>query len=319
MTGLSLALGAWLAVAAAEAAPAPSKDDVAEAGRRFQRATELYEENNLAGALAEFRRAYALSPTYKVLYNVGQICFLMQDFPCAFDSLTRYLEQGGGEVAQQRREEVQRDLAKLQTRVARLRIRVDKPGADVTVDNVSVGQTPIRELVLVTAGRPQIRVTLAGHAPVTRVVEVAGMDLATVDVQLTALVSDAAPAPPDSVLRAGAPAPAPDPADARSDGGPSFAWIATGVLAAGAAVTGGIALWSSSDLEQQRQRIPTEAADLDSRSRRTRNLALATDVLAGAAAVAAIVATVQTLSRPRRAERVAVTLSPAGVGLQGSF
>jgi hypothetical protein len=316
MTALPLVLGAWLALTAADPAP-PSKDEVAEAHRRFQRGTELYEENNLAGALAEFRRAYALAPTYKVLYNVGQICFLLQDFPCAYESLTRYLEQGGSEVTAQRREEVQRDVAKLQSRVARLRIRVDKPGADVTVDNVAVGRTPIKDPVLVNAGRPQVRVTLAGHAPATRVVEVAGMDIATVDVQLTVLGPDAPRGEADPMVRASTPAAAPG--EARAGQTPVFPWVAAGVLAAAAAVTGVLAMQASSDLKKGLETFPADKDDLDSKSRKTKNLALATDVLAGAAAVTAIVATVVTFSRPERSERVAVTLSPPGIGLQGSF
>jgi hypothetical protein len=309
MTALSLALLALL-----EAGAPAGKDDVAEAHRRFQRATELYEENNLAGALAEFRKAYALAPSYKILYNVGQLCYLLQDFPCAYDSLTRYLGQGGGEITAQRREEVQRDLTKLQSRVASLRIVVDKPGAEITVDNVSVGRSPLAEPVMVSAGRPQVRITLPGHTPVTRVVEVAGMDTATINVQLSATGTPPPPEPQAAPLLAAEPAREPAP----SGHGVTAAWIVTGVLVAGAGTTGGLALWSSSDLKQRRQELPADAADLDSRSRRTKRLALATDILIGASAVAAGVATVLTVTRPRHGE-VAVSLSPGGVAVSGSF
>jgi PEGA domain len=315
MTGLSFALGAWFTLVAAEAGAAPGKDDVAEAHRRFQRATELYEENNLAGALAEFRRAYALAPSYKILYNVGQLCYLLQDFPCAYDSLTRYLDQGGTEVSGQRREEVQRDLARLQTRVARLRIVVDRPGAEVTVDNVSVGRSPIADPVMVSAGRPQVRVTLPGYAPVTRVIEVAGMDTATVSVQLSAVGAPLVPEHSEPPLISSAPPPQ---EQARPGHAPTLAWVATGVLAAGAGTTGALALWSSADLKEKRESLPADVADLESRSRRTRRLALATDILIGATAVAAGVATVLTLTRTRHGE-VAVSLSPGGVGVEGSF
>ena len=48
-------------------------------------------------------------------------------------------------------------------------------------------------------------------------------------------------------------------------------------------------------------------------------LALATDILIGATALAAGVATVLTVTRPRHGEGVALTVSPGGVGVQGSF
>ena len=316
MTALPVALTAWLVLSNAEASPPPPRDEVAEAHRRFQRATELFEENNLAGALAEFRRAYSIAPTYKILYNIGQLCYLLQDFPCAFDSLTRYLGQGGNEVSGPRREEVQRDLARLQPRVAKLRILADQPGAEVTVDNVSVGRTPLSDPVLVVAGRPQIRVTLAGHVPVTRVVEVAGMDTATVEVQLALADPTAPPTRAEPVVVAAAPTAAPREARAPT---PVFPWIATGVLAAGAGTTGALALWSSSDLEKKRGQVPADEADLDRRSRRTRGLAIATDVLLGATVVAAGVATYLTITRPARRESFAVSVGPGSVEIAGSF
>jgi hypothetical protein len=210
---------------------------------------------------------------------------------------------------------VQRDLARLQTRVARLRIVVDKPDAEITVDGVSVGRSPMTDPVLVSAGRPQVRVTLAGHAPVTRVIEVAGMDTATVTVQLSAAGAPVAPepslaSPPPRTSQHG---------DARSPHLPTTAWIATGVLAAGAGTTGALALWSSADLKKARESLPAKPDDLDNRSRRTRRLALTTDILLGATVVAAGVATVLTLTRPHHGEAVAVTLGPGGVGVEGSF
>jgi hypothetical protein len=316
MTALLLALGGWLAVAAPEAEPPASKDDIAEAQRHFQRAVELYDANKLPEALAEFRRAYAIAPANKLLYNIGELCYVLQDLPCAYESLTRYLERGGPDVTSQRREEVQRDLSRLQSRVGMLRIRVDQPGAEVTIDNVPVGRTPITEPVVVTAGRAQVRVTLPGRAPVTRVVEVAAMETATVEVALDGEAPGLPERAPPRVERSTAVRTATEPAASHA---PTYAWIATAVLAAGAGATGGLALWSSADLKDKRELVPADAADLASRSRRTKRLALATDVLIGATALVAGVATVLSLTAPERPERVALRLSPVGISLEGSF
>jgi hypothetical protein len=178
-----LVLGASLRVPAAQAKQ-PGPAELNEAQRRFQRATELFEENNLPGALAEFRKAYSLAPNYRVLYNIGQLCFLMQDNPCAYGAFSSYLAQGGGEIPDKRRQEVQRDLARLQARVAKLRILVDRPGAEVTVDDVAVGTTPLAEPVLVAAGRPRVRATLEGYIPATQVIEVAAMETARVELHM---------------------------------------------------------------------------------------------------------------------------------------
>jgi hypothetical protein len=312
MTIVAFALGALLSATVAQA-KSPSKSEVAEAHKRFQRATELYEESNLAGALAEFRKAYALAPNYKVLYNIGQLCFLLQDYPCAYTSFSRYLGEGSADLSPERRDEVQRDVNRLQARVAKLRIVASKPGAEVTIDDVPVGKTPLPEPVLVAAGRPRVQVVLPGYAPVSRAVEVAGMESADVEVDL--VPSSVAASPLSGVSRStlretpGARGYAPV---------PKLPWVITGVLVAAAGATGGLALWSSNDLKKQREGyIGGDPAVLDDRALRTRRLALATDLLIGTAVVAAGVATYLTVSTPR--SELALTVSPAGVSVNGAF
>jgi hypothetical protein len=298
----------------------PTKAEVAEAQRRFQEATELYEQdNNLAGALAEFRRAYALAPNFKVLYNIGQLCYLLQDYPCALTSFSRYLREGGAEVPGPRRDEVQKDVARLQSRVAKLRIVTSKAGADVIIDNVRVGVTPLDAPVLVGAGRPQVRVTLPGHLPFTRVVEVASMETATVDVELLPLDgSEGAPASRAPILESGA-------GDDRrraaaSKPTPKLPWVLTGILAVGAGTTGALALWSSSDLKDKREsQVGASSDELDSKSTRTKRLALATDILLGATVVSAVVATYMTFSEPSRSDDIALVVGPGAIGLTGAF
>src|SRR5438105_150249 len=70
-------LGSGTALAQAPA-PAPAPAAAAnpdEAAMRFKRGLELYEEQDFPNALIEFRRAYELQPSYKILYNLGQVCF----------------------------------------------------------------------------------------------------------------------------------------------------------------------------------------------------------------------------------------------------
>src|SRR6185503_10103767 len=106
-------------------------------------------------------------PSYKLLYDIAQICFQMTDYPCALRTFTRYLEQGKGDVPAQRRDEVQADIEKLKARVALLRITTSKPGAEIFVDDVSVGKAPLAEPVMVSAGRRKVEARLAGAPPVT--------------------------------------------------------------------------------------------------------------------------------------------------------
>jgi hypothetical protein len=238
----------------------------------------------------------------------------VQDYPCAYTSFSRYLAEGGSELPADRRDEVQREVTRLQGRVGRLRIVVDRPGAEVSVDDVAVGRTPLAEPVLVAAGRPRVQVSLSGYAPVSRVVEVAGQETANVEI---GLISET-----PLTVAGGGRAPAVDAAAAESAQAvsrpvPLAPWVVTGVLAAGAGITGALALWSSSDLKKARQELDADVTALDSRSTRTKRLALATDVLLGSAVVAAGIATYFTVARPT--ERVALSVTPGGLLVSGAF
>jgi hypothetical protein len=301
---LVLAAGAALLASdpapAAPAAPgAPTAQQISEATERFARATEMFAEENLAGALAEFRRAYSVAPHHRVLYNIGQVCFLLRDYPCALESLSRYLAEGGAEVPADRQSEVKRDLQRLEGRVARLRILVDQPDAEVAVDDVVVGRSPLADPVVVTAGRPRITATLPGRAAASKVIELAAQETTTVQLSL-------APTTPRAAAMMTAPPPVDPPVgdDARRASltgtrltrRPTLPWVITGALAVAAGTFGGLALWSSADLEARRNRFgirqPSELAD---RSARTKHLALAADILIGSALVAAGISTYLTL------------------------
>ena len=279
---VTLALSIGLGGVAMAQRRAPTEHELAEAQQRFQRATELFEENNPTGALAEFRRAYALAPNYKVLYNIGQICVLTHDVPCAYTAFTDYLAEGAGEVPAARREEVQRDLARLEGRVARLRISVDRPGAEVTVDDVRVGTTPLGRPVLVAAGRHQVRVTLDDHPPATRMVEVAGMETAQVDLSLGPPVRPdpagtvgAATESPARRSTSGRAAPAPDlrssaPTPASSSGALRISGVGLGVAGAAGLAGGVLATLKVRSIERDVQNARLGEFDADQLASRNR-------------------------------------------------
>ena len=108
----STALLLWVAVLSCSAgalAQAPAEAGDVEAGRgHFDRGVEYVEDGDLHGALVEFKRAYAASPNYRVLYNLGQVCNELREYVDAQRYLQMYLTQGAGEIragAQARRRE----------------------------------------------------------------------------------------------------------------------------------------------------------------------------------------------------------------------
>lgn len=288
-----------------------------EAARHFERAVTLYGETDYQGALAEFRRAYALSPNPTVLYNIGEAEFQLQDYAGALAAFTRYLAEappGAGH-----RGEVESNLEVLRGRVGHLGIATAPPGADVAIDDVPVGKTPLAERALVSVGHRKVTASLPGRTPVVRYVDVAADDNANVTLELSPGGSEAATAQP-AADRAAADATAP------SRGGSvlrAIGWVATGMLAAGAVGAGVLALKESNDLKDARSAYPVSAATLQGDSDRVRTYSLVADTLTIAACVVGsitLVSTVISSSGSAPTERTAtLRASPASMDFAVTF
>ena len=242
-------------------------------------------------ALVEFRRAEELAPSYTVLYNIGQVCFQLQDYPGALTALERYLERGRRQdpgVARQA--DVQRDVEKLRARVATIEIVSTVPDAEVTIDDVAVGKSPLPKPIMVSAGRHKVTVARAGLVTATKVVEIASGDALKLSVDPT----EPAAAPPPAPVEPPRPAettalppvvePPPPPPPSRSV--PVAGIVVTGGLALGAVATGILALNASSTLKADRGSASATHDLLTSDATKTTALGVATDVLTGGAIIA---------------------------------
>ncbi|MDI1447739.1 PEGA domain-containing protein [Polyangium sp. 6x1] len=323
------------------AAPAPqaepTKEAKEEASRRFKRGIELFGEGDYRAALIEFRRAYELAPNYNVLYNIGNVYFQLQDYANALVSFEKYLAEGGATIDPKRRADVDKDIEKLRTRVARVEIVTSVPDADVTIDDVPVGKSPFAKPLLVNPGRHRIVATKEGRTSASRTIEVASFDAEKVTLDLaeiatkpvdTGTVPTTLPtttAPTASATNTGPVVPPPPPPKSI----PWAGWGVTGALAVGAIATGALALSKSGELADLRK--PDSGAtktQLDDASSSTGTLALVSDIFTGAAVVAGVVTLYFTVRDPGPAKeqpktglikRVDVGVSPTGVTLKGSF
>lgn len=309
-------------LAASAQAPPPASPPAAgasggEANRHFLRGVELYNESDFNAALIEFRRAYELDPRYQALYNIGETQFQLQDYANALKTLEKYLRDGGAQVSAERRDGVQKEIDKLRTRVATLDVTTSVPGAEITVDDVAFGKTPLSAPLTVSAGRRRLTATLPGRAPLTQIIEVAGGDAKKLALTM-----------PDQAGDDGA----------RARPVPAAPWVVTGVLAAGAVITGVLALSASSSLKDALHKVPGNQADIDGAHGKAFALGITTDVLTGAAVVMAGVSIYFTASAlsSKKTERPTARLTwigagappaaamrlqagPRGVALTGSF
>ncbi len=101
----------WPGLALAQGSPN------AEAAQHFERGLALAKQKAYPDAIAEFNRAYQISPHFSVMYNLGQ-AYIAADQPAyAVEALRRYLAEGGAEVPNARRQQVEDTILVLERRI----------------------------------------------------------------------------------------------------------------------------------------------------------------------------------------------------------
>jgi tetratricopeptide (TPR) repeat protein len=316
LLALALALAPATAVAGRSGDALAQQDATSpqrEAARHFERAVALYAEADYQAALVEFKRAYATVPNPTVLYNIGETEYQLQSYADALAAFTRYL--GDAPPGAQHRSEVEASLEVLKTRVGHLSIVTLPPGAEVSIDDVVLGKTPLPERLLVSIGHRKVTATLSGRSPVVRYVDVAADESASVSIDLPPAGGE------DAALPLGARAEPAVPARG-SSALRTLGWIGTGMLAAGAAAAGALALKASSDLQNERNTYPASPATLQADADHTRTYSVLADSLTAAAVVVGSLTLVVTLVAPsatRPGATARVRLSPAAAHLEVMF
>lgn len=292
-----MVLAAAVSAAPEASAQQPSAKALAEARARYEKGKQLYGEGAFDAALAELQRSYELAPSYKILYNIALVQRARNDFAGTLHAYEKYLADGGKELAASRRQEVQKEIESLKTLVARVEIKTSVPDADVAVDDVPAGKSPLTGLVL-NPGSHRVTASKEGRQSAVKVIKVAGGDAVTVDLDLPEAGSSqpqgtgsptAEPPPTDPGVEpppptdSGTSSPPPPPPNR----GPVWiGWAVTGALAIGAGVTGGLAMSKAASHADLRNQPGVTVDELDASRGDAKTLALVTDVLIPCAVVA---------------------------------
>lgn len=154
-----------------------------EAEQRYQRGVALYQARNFEGALVEFQRAYELSQSTELLFNIGRTQEALSHYPEAAGALEDYL-RAAQNLAPARRAEVQSVLEHVRGFIAHLRLRVTPPDATVQLDGQTVPASRMGEEIPVSPGRHVVVARRAGHRDGETSVVVASGDTSPVELAL---------------------------------------------------------------------------------------------------------------------------------------
>jgi hypothetical protein len=293
---------------------AENADSKKKAKEHFATGLKFYEDGDFALALIEFERAYSYVPDYRVLFNIGQVSIQLARYAHASQALQQYLTSGGNQLPKARIADVQKDLAMLENRTARLSVKCNVDGADVYLDDALLGKTPITEAILVDAGEHRVLVQMPGYQSRTEPLTLAGRDESSVQFELTEeqrpirLVPEIpATIPPQSASPSTPTVPALVPPPRRNEL-LYVGWGATGVLTLGWAISGYIGLKAASDFNTAMQHTSTKS-QLESLSTKARGWLLAADIVGAATIITGGTTLYFTLRQPSREGPVTQTHS----------
>ncbi len=233
----------------AQVAPPASQDaqQKEKAQALLREGSALYKQADFAGALQKFEAAYAVFPSPKLQFNIGQANRELGrpvEAVTAFDWFVTDAFDASPELLAEARQ----SSADLKARLGRLRVDCSVPAAHVNVDGKYVGVTPLSRTVWAMPGPHRVAVSHSGYLPATIDVTVAAGEVRSVSATLRLISSSPAPAapaapaaPPEPVTPAArVEQPATPPAETPRRLGTRF-WVAAGAtvaLTAGAIIAG---------------------------------------------------------------------------------
>lgn len=194
LVGILLAVQLPVSVAhAADAPSAPATEATApklaandgqkaEAAQRFERGLKLFDSNDNAGALAEFKRTYEIMPNPVVLYNIGLVYAAMRRPVDAVDALEPAVNSGA--LAPAQLERAQQTLLDQKARVGRLMVTTTPEGARIELDSIAIAKTPLESPLRISEGSHIVSVVAEGFAPARKEVIIAGNSDATLHLDL---------------------------------------------------------------------------------------------------------------------------------------
>jgi hypothetical protein len=179
---------------AAQTSPAAAQD----ASELVKQGLQLRREGHDAEALALFQQALGIDGTPRTRAQVALAEQALGLWVEAERDLSAALEAGDGTWFVQRREALNRALAAVRLRLAMLSVRTNVAGADVWINGVRVGTTPLPYPIRIVAGSVIVEARADGYALQTHHLEIDPGTQTSDRLELTRLVVDApleSPAP----------------------------------------------------------------------------------------------------------------------------
>jgi hypothetical protein len=140
----------------------------------YDEATALLDAKDDRGALEKYQRAYALSKDPRLLFDMAVCDRDLGRYAQMQTYLLRYEQEEAGQMPAEQVAQIHDALAAIRHLVAQIRLTVNEPGAEASVDGEIAGLTPLAAPLIVDVGTHTLTVQKDGFAPAERKVDVKG-------------------------------------------------------------------------------------------------------------------------------------------------
>jgi hypothetical protein len=176
-------------VASAQTIPAPpatkpTAANEAAAKKDFASGLKLYGEGAYAEALVAFNESYRLGGRPSALKNIAQCHRNLKHFVDAYVAYEQIIALHAAELSPPDKQAVQQALEELGVLTGTLVVTSSEPGAEITIDDHSLGPGPMAKPLRVSVAAHTVRVTKAGFDPFEAQVNVGSQEAKKVDVKL---------------------------------------------------------------------------------------------------------------------------------------
>jgi hypothetical protein len=165
--------------------PKPTPAQTAEAKTRLLQGDKAARAGTWDVALEKYGQAHALAPSAQTLVGVANAHYQLKHYAEAYEAYDEYLKTFGTWLGAGEKAAASKRLKEIGDTTGYISIRVNESGASVSIDDKSIGTSPVSALVRVAVGTHKVRVVKDGFSPFEAPQEVMPNGKTVVDVALT--------------------------------------------------------------------------------------------------------------------------------------
>ena len=149
----------------------------------------LFTDGDYAGSLVKFSSAFETAKDPRLLWNMAACEKNLRHYSKALKLVRRYVTDGDKVLNDQDKQEATELIKVMEPFTAKLKVNVDEPGSDVTIDEEAIGKSPIEPLI-VDIGTRKLHVHKDEFEDFNKELPVGGAMEVSVDVKMVKIIHE---------------------------------------------------------------------------------------------------------------------------------